>query len=108
MSTIEDTLIQSPLVAIFWTTYIPFVIAVLYLVGRSAIRSLRNFRSEPLTKRSWRVDAGPPQFGFLERTQPFRSAYAWRAPLGASQQTQQGDSRPGESPFLIHGYDFSH
>ena len=35
-------------VMIFWTTYIPFVILVLPLVGRHAMRALRSLRFERL------------------------------------------------------------
>jgi hypothetical protein len=122
MPTIEDTFIQSPLVEIFWTTYIPFVIAVLCVIGGPALRSLskrlsesdanwdlseqsrptrcetgdhaiRNFRSEPLSKRDWRLSA-EPHFGLPEQTLPFRNAYAWKARLSASQLAQGGDRRP--------------
>jgi hypothetical protein len=65
MSTIEDTFIQSPLVAIFWTTYIPFMIVVLYVVGRSAIRFVRNLWIE-------RSPEGYAGWAFNERTWPTR------------------------------------
>jgi len=99
MSTIEDTLIQSPLVAIFWTTHIPFLIVVLCLVGRSALS-----RAKSLSKRDWRVDAEPPQFGYPERAQHFRNerSASRTNPHGgraaASQRTREGASRPHSDP----------
>lgn len=41
----HSILLRSPLVAIFWTTYVPFIVVILSLIWRAGVRVLGNLWS---------------------------------------------------------------